>query len=105
MAKRLIKLENGVHRINGVNFKHVGKGKWSFSGETKQGVSFEKIEVVHGRANAQKVAVLIGGGLKRTRKGDMTIDNLTRSHIERVIAPSAKNYRGINFSQRGDVYN
>ena len=99
MAKRLIKLENGIHRINGVNFSHVGRGKWSFIGKTKQGISFEKIEVVHGRENAEKVAIQIGAGLKRTAKGAYTIDGLSRAAIEKVIAPSAKRYEGIEFSQ------
>ena len=82
---------------NGVTYFHTGGGKWHFTGKTADGLEFEKIDRVHGRANADKVANIIGGGLKRAKNGGV-IDGMARTNIHKLIAPSAKLYQGIEFS-------
>jgi hypothetical protein len=88
--------------VNGVFYEACGGKKWSFKGETSGGVTFEKIDVVHGAVNAEKVARAIGSGLKRCATG---IDGLAKAEIRRILAPSENHFKGINFHQHGDVYN
>jgi hypothetical protein len=89
--------KNNIHTLNGVSYHHAGRGKWHFTGiNPKTGLQFTKIEKVHGRDNANKVANIVGGGLKRAKCG---IDGMARSQVNHVVFEAGKHYDGINFSQ------
>lgn len=73
---------------NGVSYHHVGRGKWQFDATTKQGLSYTRLDTVHGAENARRVAGIIGGAMKRTKAGQVTLDALAQANIEHFVYPA-----------------
>lgn len=61
-----------------VQFRHAGMGKWHFTNG-----SFTLITPVKGRENAEKVANVVSGSLKRT--GGEGLDGLGRANIRQIV--------------------
>lgn len=81
MSKKHIKTHNGV------SYHHIGRGKWHFQATTAQGLSYERFDTVNGGENAKRVAGIIGGAMKRTKDGQVTLDNLAKANIEHFVNP------------------
>lgn len=84
---------------NGVSYYHVGKGKWNFDTIRLDGTSFTKTEKVGGRKNADRVASIVGGSVKRNFVGFIGLDSMARGQMEKVVTP--KTYKGNNLSHAG----
>ena len=89
---------NQIKNVNGIEYFHVGKGKWSFKGVRADGTPIEKFERVGGGENAAKVAKAIGASLKRNFVGVEIVDSMARGQISRII-PQVPTYKVINFAE------
>lgn len=102
---------NQKHTVNGVEFVHVGRGKWKFSARgiktirkdgtpVRDGVSLEKYEKVGGRENAEAYAKILAASVKRNNKTKTGIlDGLANSQIEKLLSPIVRHFKGIDFAQ------
>jgi hypothetical protein len=89
-------MSNQLHTKSGVSYFHAGRGKWHFTGKTKDGGVYTKIEKVGGRENANAVAGIVAGSLKRAFVGVSGLDAMARGQLKKVVTPDT--YKGIEFS-------
>ena len=87
---------NKTYIKSGVQYFHAGRGKWHFTGTRADGTVYTRIEKVGGRENADAVAGIVAGSLKRKFVGVNGLDNMAQGQLRKVVNPPT--YKGINFS-------